>query len=59
MQIKEVIRKGMIKLKTNGVDEPNVKARLLMQYILKKPREYILVYDKEELTLRQEVNYFK
>lgn len=35
MQIKEVIRKGMIKLKTNGVDEPNVKARLLMQYILK------------------------
>lgn len=49
----------MIKLKTNGVDEPNVKARLLMQYILKKPREYILVYDKEELTLRQEVNYFK
>ena len=59
MQIKEVIRKGMIKLKTNGVDEPNVKARLLMQYILKKPREYILVYDKEEPTLRQEVNYFK
>ena len=59
MQIKEVIRKGMIKLKTNGVDEPNVKARLLMQYILKKPREYILVYDKEELTLRQEVDYFK
>ena len=59
MQIKEVIRKGMIKLKTNGIDEPNVKARLLMQYILKKPREYILVYDKEELTLRQEVNYFK
>lgn len=59
MQIKEVIRKGMIKLKTNGVVEPNVKARLLMQYILKKPREYILVYDNEELTLRQEVNYFK
>ena len=59
MQIKEVIRKGMIRLKTNGIDEPNLKARLLMQYILKKPREYIIVYDKEEMTLRQEVDYFK
>ncbi len=59
MQIKEVIRKGMIRLKTNGIDEPNIKARLLMQYILKKPREYIIVYDKEEMTLRQEVDYFK
>ena len=59
MQIKEVIRKGMIRLKTNGIDEPNIKARLLMQYILKKPREYIIVYDKKEMTLRQEVDYFK
>ena len=59
MQIKEVIRKGMIRLKTNGIDEPNIKARLLMQYILKKPREYIIVYDKAEMTLRQEVDYFK
>ena len=59
MKINEVIRKGMIKLKTNGVDEPNLKARLLMQYILNKPRQYLLVYDNEILSLRQEVDYFK
>ena len=59
MQIKEVMRKGMIKLKTNNIEEPNLKSRLLMQYILNRPREYLLVHDDKELTLRQEVNYFK
>ena len=59
MTIKETIRKGMIILKTNNVTEPNIKSRLIMQYVLNKPREYLVVYDKEELTLRQEVNYFK
>lgn len=59
MTIKETLRKGMIKLKSNGVDEPNLKARLLMQYILNKPRQYLLIYDNQTLTLRQEVDYFK
>ena len=59
MQIKEAMRKGMIKLKTNNIKEPNLKSRLLMQYILNRPREYLLVHDDKELTLRQEVNYFK
>ncbi len=59
MTIRETIRKGMIMLKNNNVTEPNIKARLIMQYVLNKPREYLLVYDKEILMLRQEVNYFK
>ena len=59
MQIKEAMRKGMIKLKTNDVKEPNLKARLLMQYILNRPREYILVHDDKQLALRQNVDYFK
>ena len=52
-------RKGMIDLKNNGISEPKLKARLVMQYILDKPRQYLLVYDDQKLTLRQEVNYFK
>lgn len=59
MTIKETMKKGMIELKTNGIEEPNLKARLLMQYILNKPRQYLVVRDNEELTLRQQVNYFK
>ena len=59
MNIKETMKKGMIDLKTNGIEEPNLKSRLLMQYILNKSRQYLLVHDNETLTLRQEVNYFK
>ena len=59
MQIKDVIRKGMIDLKVNGIQEPNLKARLLMQHILNKPRQYLLVHDTDMLTLRQQVDYFK
>ena len=59
MTIRETIRKGMIMLKNNNVTEPNIKARLVMQYVLNKPREYLMVYDKDVLMLRQEVNYFK
>lgn len=59
MTIRETLRKGMIILKNNSINEPKLKARLIMQYILDKPRQYLLVYDNEILTLRQEVNYFK
>lgn len=59
MNIKETMRKGMIELKTNNIDEPKLKSRLLMQYILNKPRQYLLVNDDQSLTLRQEVDYFK
>lgn len=53
------MKKGMIDLKTNGIEEPKLKARILMQFILNKSRQYLLVYDNQPLSLRQEVNYFK
>ncbi len=59
MTIRETMKKGMIDLKINGIDEPKLKARILMQFILNKPRQYLLVYDNQPLTLRQEVDYFK
>ena len=59
MTIKETMKKGMIDLKVNGVEEPKLKSRLLMQYILNEPRQYLIVHDDKILTLRQEVDYFK
>lgn len=59
MTIRETIKQGMINLKTNGIEEPKLKARLLLQFILNKPRQYLLVYDNETVGLRHEVNYFK
>lgn len=59
MLIKDAIRKGMITLKTNNIEEPNLKSRLLMQYILNKSRQYLLTHDNEELTKTQEKAYFE
>lgn len=59
MLIKEAIRKGMIALKTNNIQESNLKSRLLMQYILNKPRQYLLIHDNEELTNKQEKSYLE
>ena len=49
MTIKEALTKGMIILKGSNIDSPKLKARLLLQYILKKPRQYLIVYDNEEV----------
>ncbi len=59
MLIKEAIKKGMIELKVNNIENPNLKARLLMQYILNKSRQYLLTHDDEELPRVQEQEYLK
>ncbi len=58
MQIKEAMKKGTIMLKTNEIENPNLKSRLLMQYILNKSRQYLLVHDNEQLDKIQESQYF-
>ena len=59
MTIKELINKAMIELKTKQIDSPKLKARLVMQYILDKPRQYIIVNDDKKLTKEQEEQYSK
>ena len=49
MTIVEAIRKGMIELKNSNIEEPKLKARLLMQYVLNASRQYIIVNDMKEL----------
>ena len=58
MTIKEILSKGMIMLKGNNVDSPKLKARLLLQFILKKPRQYLIVYDNEEVGKKEQWEYF-
>ena len=58
MTIREVLTKGMIILKNNNVETPKLKARLLLQYILKKPRQYLIVYDNKEIDKKEQWEYF-
>ncbi len=49
MTIKELLTKGTIMLKGENLDSPKMKARLLLQDVLNKPRQYLLVHDNEQL----------
>lgn len=58
MTIKQALNKGMIMLKSSKIETPKLKARLLLQYILKKPRQHIIVYDNEEISKKEQFEYF-
>ena len=58
MTIKQTLTKGMIMLKSNNIESPKLKARLLLQYILKKSRQYLIVYDNEEVGKKEQLEYF-
>ncbi len=58
MTISEAIRKGMIELKNSNIESPKLKSRLLMQFILNKTRQYVIVNDKKELNIEEEKKYF-
>ena len=57
MTISELIKKGIIELKNGNIEEPKLKARLLMQYVLNKSRQYVIVNDREELDNIKEKQY--
>ena len=59
MTISEAIKKGMIELKNDNIEEPKLKSRLLMQYVLNETRQYVIVNDMENLEKNKEKQYFE
>lgn len=59
MLIKDALAKGMVMLKGENLDSPKMKARILLQDVLNKPRQYLIVHDMEKITLEQEKRYFE
>lgn len=59
MKIKEAIEKGTIELKMEHIDTPKMKARMLMQFVLNKSRQEIIVHDQEILLKSKEMQYFE
>ena len=57
MTIKQALIKGVTILKLEKISTPKLKARLLLQYVLKKPRQYLIVYDNQKLTEKEEQDY--
>ena len=46
-------------LKNEDIDGPKNKARIILQYTLKVTREYLIIYDKNEVTQAQREQYVK
>lgn len=46
-------------LKNEKIDSPKTKARLILESTLNKSREYLIIYDKNEVTPAQRDNYIK
>lgn len=59
MTIKQAMIKGVTILKLEKISTPKLKARLLLQYVLKKTRQYLIVYDNQKLTDKEEQEYLK
>lgn len=59
MTIKQAMIKGVTLLKLEKITSPKLKARLLLQYVLKKTRQYLIVYDNQTLTKIQEQKYLE
>ena len=59
MTIKELINQGIMILKNEGVESPKNKARAILQYTIKKPREYLIIYDNKEVTAKQKEEYIR
>lgn len=59
MTISDAIKRGMIELKNDNIEEPKLKSRLLMQYVLNETRQYVIVNDMENLEKNKEKQYFE
>lgn len=59
MTIKELLNQGIIMLKNEGFEAPKNKARAILQYTLKKTKEYTIIYDTNEVTKEERELYIK
>ena len=59
MTIKGAINQGVIMLKNENIESPKIKARVVLEHTLKKTREYLIVYDKKEITDKQRDEYIR
>ena len=59
MTIKEALNQAVIMLKNENIEAPKNKARMLLQTTLKKPKEYLMIYDTKEITPNEREQYIK
>lgn len=59
MQIKDLLKKGEIELKSENIEESNIKVKLLLSSLIGKNKEYLLIHDDEHIEQEIENKFFK
>ena len=59
MNIKEAIKLGVDELNKNNIDEANLKVKMLLSYILDKPKEYLIINAEERIIKSNEKKFIK
>lgn len=57
MTIKQILEKVISILKQNNIEEPILKSKLLLAFVLKQEKEYLLINDNKELSEKEEQEY--
>lgn len=57
MQIKELINNGIQTLKKHHIEDSNIKARSLLQYVLRKDKNYLMMNNNQEVSNQEEIEY--
>lgn len=58
MKIKEAIKNAVYVLRERNIEDANLKARILLAYILNKDKTYLIINDKEEIDFETQKKYF-
>lgn len=59
MTIGEVQKSGIERLQRAKVEEAMLKAKLLLAYVLKKPKEYLLTHSEEEMNSKEIDDFYE
>lgn len=59
MKIKEILKKSNQILIQNNISESFLKSRILLAYILKVDKEYLIIHDEDEISNSQEIEFFE
>jgi release factor glutamine methyltransferase len=59
MKIQEILNDAICKLKKENIEEPVLKARLILCYVLNVEKEYLIINNNEEITTSKEEEYNK
>ena len=58
MKLNELLKDGIYVLKENNIEDCNLKARLLLSYLLGKDKEYLIINDREEIDIDKQMQYY-